>query len=329
MQLRLAVTKRVTDVKVVDQYPIYELGAALQRVKATASSLTDASDPRQQARGDASFALLFAEHHLQSLLNGGALKVSYCLKSASALLADIQALYQSVMEQDSRVPLGGDWRWNALLSDINVFEHQFSAELKQMSVYAVPRRGIYDTALLIDSADGHLPDPALERSPEFVRSEFKAAGRCLAFGLFSASAFHALRAAERALKQYYIAFLGEPKKQDMTMGLMTSHLRDRVNLTDLSLPKPEEETLRTIGDVVSFDRNPLTHREMDLEEIDALLLFNRAQGMISMMVRELVKREDELSPELPLLVIENEQAGEPRNALTAVSKDVRAKAKTS
>ena len=85
------------------------------------------------------------------------------------------------------------------------------------------------------------------------------------------------------------------------MGLMASHLQDRIDCKDLALVKPIEATIRAIQDVTTYDRNPLTHKELVLNEDDAALLFNRAQGMIFLMAKELMDRVDELQPPLPLI----------------------------
>jgi len=50
---------------------------------------------------------------------------------------------------------------------------------------------------------------------------------------------------------------------------------------------------------VNFDRNPLVHKNLVLTEDDAMMLFNRAQWMVSLLARELIARDEEL--QLPLL----------------------------
>lgn len=297
---QLAPSMRDADVKLVDQYPLYELGGGLQKLKEVASR--DASGPASPF--DQFVALWDAGAQIDSLLSGTPFEVSYCRESAVKLRGTITSFISRFREKETGKFLPKpdaleSWELANIKSLVEIFEHQFSAEVKKTATYVVPRRGIFDTERLVDNADEHLPDNVRANLPRFVLTEFRAAGRCLAFGLNAASAFHALRAAERALKQYYIAFLGEPKKEKMTMGLMASHLQDRIDSTNTTAPKPSQATIRTIQDVVTFDRNPLTHRELDLKEDDAAVLFNRAQGMISVMGRELVERVEELAPSLP------------------------------
>lgn len=297
-QLELA-PKGETVVRLVDQYPLYELGLALQDVKSVFFR-------EGVAAVDQVIALISAETKLTELLGGHPFEISYCRSSTMSLLDSIEVAVRSFRDADTgrfkadAQPLE-NWRQSEIKTAIEVFEHQFSAELKKQSVYAVPRRGIFDTEKLVDTAEEHLPESIRSSLPKFVVAEFREAGRCLAFGLFSAAGFHALRAAEKALRQYHAAFIGDPKKDDMTMGLMASQLRDRLESNSDGAVKPNAATIRTITDIVSFDRNPLTHKELQLEEDDAAMLFNRAQGMISLMARELIDRADELQPNLPLV----------------------------
>lgn len=310
-------------VKLIDQYPLYELATALAQVKELPN--------REGATAyDQLVALFNASRQLNSLLEGNPVEVSYCRESVERIRGHLRELIDQFRDKESgalnpanSARLEG-WEFSRIMPVVEMFEHQFSAELKKMAVYAVPRRGIFDTERLVSGAEAHLPESVRQSVPEFVLNEFRHAGRCLAFGLFSASAFHSLRAAEKALRQYYAAFLGEPKKDEITMGLMSSHLKDRLDQEGTSKPKPNAATIRTIADIVNFDRNPLTHKELDLTEDDAAILFNRAQAMISLMARELIDRTNELHPDLPFA-----DGAKPSNAMADARAVSRGKKSTS
>jgi HEPN domain-containing protein len=287
------------DVKLIDQYPLYELGSALRHLK-------DVAQRESATSVDQIFALFEGEHALNRLLAGEPVEIAFCRDATQSLLGHIASGISHFRDEQTRGvtaerPPLPNWRMGTLRSGIDVFEHQFSAELKRMAIYLVPRRGIFDTERLVANADLHIPESVRGILGEFAIKEYREAGRCLAFGVYSASGFHAMRAAEAVLQVYYRRFLGDPKKTDMTMGLMASHLRDRIEASDAALPKPLADTVRSIQDVVNFDRNPLVHKNLVLSEDDAMMLFNRAQGMISLMARELIARDEELQPPLPLL----------------------------
>ncbi len=67
------------------------------------------------------------------------------------------------------------------------FETVFREEMRETATYYVPRRGIFYTPALVDSADEAFPDELGIYIPEKTRVDWKAAGRCLAFNILSAS----------------------------------------------------------------------------------------------------------------------------------------------
>ena len=83
-------------------------------------------------------------------------------------------------------------------------------------------------------------------------------------------------------------------------GTSASNLADLLKAKDAKI-RPRENTVRHIRDVTNFDRNPLMHRNVSLEEIDATTLFNSALGVIVEMVKELIALDDaDLQEALPL-----------------------------
>ena len=82
---------------------------------------------------------------------------------------------------------------------------------------------------------------------------------------------------------------GPPKKADATLGLMASHLDDLFKKDPSPKTLPKENTVRRLRDFAKLDRNPVIHptSELDLEEIDAAILFNTALGVITEMAREM------------------------------------------
>ena len=181
------------------------------------------------------------------------------------------------------------WHWYSIANGVEVFEHQFSAELKKTAAYAVPERGIFKTEGLVDTADNHIHETVRDMMPRFARAEFQAAGRCLAFGLYSASGFHSARAVESVLRQYHRNFLPAQNSDAQTMGQMASALDDMHSAKKRAKNLPRQNTIRHLRDFTNFDRNPLIHKTVVLEELDALTLFNAAASVIVEMAKELVE----------------------------------------
>lgn len=201
---------------------------------------------------------------------------------------------KQVEEENSSPPAPPvpEWRWFAIKNGIDVFEHQFSAELQKIATYAVPDRGIFKTDGLVDAADGHIHETVREHVDEFAIGEFRAAGRCLAFGLYSASGFHSSRAVESVLRTYHKSFLPDQNSDDMSLGQMASALDDMHKAKKKAARLPSENTIRQLRDFTSFDRNPLMHKTVALEEIEAGQLFNSAAVLIVAMTRERVRWEE-------------------------------------
>ena len=93
--------------------------------------------------------------------------------------------------------------------------------------------------------------------PPFAINEFQAAGRCLAFGLCSASGFHSARAVECLLREYHRFYLPKQNSDAMSMGQMASALGDMHDAKKKAAVLPRQNTVRHIKDFADYDRNPL------------------------------------------------------------------------
>lgn len=282
---------RGEDVQLINQFPIYEIGGALRLLKSVC-------DQENAGAFQQMFALWSARRQLSPLLDGEPLALNYCKAAASELLQIIWRHERTLSAAMSAANLGSPpqevpeiprWEISEVRTRIEIFEHQFSAELQKLAVYAVPKRGIFDLEGLVDSADLHIHEAVRTHVPEFALSEFRRAGRCLAFGLYSASGFHSARAVESVLRNYHQSYLPNKFTDNLTMGQMASALDDMHKAKKKASRLPKENTIRHIRDFASFDRNPLIHKTVDLEEIDAQTLFNSAVGLIVEMMREIVE----------------------------------------
>jgi hypothetical protein len=175
--------------------------------------------------------------------------------------------------------------WGILKTTVQDFETVFREEMRETATYFVPRRGIFYTPALVDTADEAFPAELLAYIPEKTREDWKAAGRCLAFNLLSASGFHVARGVEGTLEAYYQLFSG---KTGETLKSWNDYI---VALRKIAAqnptPTPREKTLAELQQMKDDYRNPIMHPRVVLTEPDARMLFANGESLIIAMAQEI------------------------------------------
>jgi hypothetical protein len=177
------------------------------------------------------------------------------------------------------------------------FETIFSTEMSELSTYFVPQRGIYSTAALIDSADQSFPPDIFGHVPDKAKADWRAAGRCLAFNLLSATGFHVARAVEATLEVYYQLYTGKTGPlsgwNDYIQAL------ERVT-TKGDKPAPAAKTLAELRQMKDDYRNPVMHPRVTLSETEARILFDNGESLIIAMAEEIktIRQEGGVQPSL-------------------------------
>jgi len=170
---------------------------------------------------------------------------------------------------------------NPIQKAISEFEAVFKAEVQVAAIYRVPKKGTFDIADLVDNGSKTFPEELNLFIGRVALAEYDAASRCFAFGLYSASGYHSCRAVEAVLKSYYHFFTDKhpPKKPWGDLLKVLEGLENR---------KPDEKTLSHINHIKKYNRNPLSHLDAVLDEIDADMLFCHAKIAIIAMAREML-----------------------------------------
>jgi hypothetical protein len=162
------------------------------------------------------------------------------------------------------------------------FESVFRAEMQAAATYWVPKRGAYSTRDLVDAFDlSFLPELRLVLG-EKALSEYRNAGRCFAFGLWSAAGYHSCRAVEAVLRPYYCLLTGKEDNEHKTWGDLIKELKGRTEE-----PKASEKALFYLQQLKDNERNPLMHVRVVLDEQDADILLNSSKVVIVLMAREI------------------------------------------
>jgi hypothetical protein len=167
---------------------------------------------------------------------------------------------------------------------IERFETVLATEMSESATYLVPQRGIYSTSALIDSADKSFPDNIYGHIPEKSKTDWRAAGRCLAFNLLSASGFHVARAVEATLEVYYQSYTAKTG----TLRGWNDYIKAlEVVVSSGASPRPAEKTLAELRQMKDDYRNPVMHPRVTLSENDARMLFDNGESLIIAMAEEI------------------------------------------
>ena len=157
-----------------------------------------------------------------------------------------------------------------------------NAELEKISVYRVAKKRIYDTNDLIASARNILSKSVAEALPDPAKHDVDEAGKCLAFEVPTAAAFHILRSSEAVMGLYYQTLTGRTFKDDnvaRNWGAYIGALRKN---------GAEKKITEFLDHIRSEYRNPITHPQDELTLDEALDLFNAEISSISQMMTQVI-----------------------------------------
>jgi hypothetical protein len=203
-------------------------------------------------------------------------------------LEDSRASVQSIIHTTQGIYASARTNWNraltheevsAVLGARDIFEKNFERECRNLSVFTVTPKGLYDTRLLIDKPEQAFPEKIRRFLPQQMLNDFKQAARCLAFEIPTACAFHVCRGTETLIIQYHEKLSGHPwaeKRRDW--GIYIDHLiRDGA---------PEKITTR-LREIAKMERNAYIHPDINVAPEEAPALFSLCAGVIFNMGQEL------------------------------------------
>ncbi|CAN7433938.1 hypothetical protein [Rhizobium sp. LjRoot254] len=164
-----------------------------------------------------------------------------------------------------------------LTANLNIL---LDADLGHQPVYHVYPKRAYSIDKLIEDAASLFSS---EVTAEFSDSEIfdiREAGKCLAFEVPTAAAFHLFRAVDALLQRYTIAVAGSlPKSKNWGQYL--------AELDKCGVDPKITSVLRQLKDL---HRNPIIHPEVRLTLEEGLSLIGIAESAVSLVVRDLIAR---------------------------------------
>jgi hypothetical protein len=265
--------------KPISQYKFYELGAKLHRVIARKTSLN---------ASEMFVPLMDAQAALDNLLKGDPIPLDHARADGNTLLSKLGTVFDKHFIDPStrqfRFPAKEDMieshELTLLTSLVEKFETALAAELSRKAIYAVPKRGLFDSYDLAENADIQFSDEISARMPAGVRDDIRAAGRALAFGLGVAACFHLIRALEQVLSLYLEAVTGQA----------SSHFKD-IWKDGLARLKSQEKNSHVDQRIVTLMmeadaryRAPLVRAEDDINFNEAVIFFSMASSIITIVL---------------------------------------------
>jgi len=159
----------------------------------------------------------------------------------------------------------------------------FSAEAKGIFAYIVTDKRI-DVDKLLDDVPSLFSPRTFQLMPDIAQYDFMQAGKCIAYELPTAAAFHALRGTESTLRLYYCNYIKQRRLTALLWRPMVGHLRK----CKKPIPKILLDNLDNIA--VNF-RNPTAHPEYKYDINEAQDLFNLCVDVNNRMIGELIKHK--------------------------------------
>lgn len=219
---------------------------------------------------------LFANTDLTSAFRATAIPARILLDSLEK--ATSQNLESLFSQYDKAVILGA----------LSQFQAVLTGELAVSDAYFVVEKKGFNSLKLISQGEVLFPTGIETKVPESV-PDLREAGKCIAFELPMAAAFHIFRAVESVLRRYWAAINGnvKPLKQH-NIGAYLREFKSK-NCGDAKVVQALEQ-------MNVLHRNPIIHPQDKIDLDDAISLLGIAQSVVSAMLKYLPEVQSETTP---------------------------------
>lgn len=222
--------------------------------------------------------------------------------AARKLFEHVDKLFKEGIDSETQNEQMSVSESNTIATNLTSFEALLAHELSRLPAYIVEDKiGIYNVDDLVNKADEHLSPQARSTLDLQVRGDLKAAGRCLAFGLPTASGFHSMRAIEGCSRSYHKFLTGKDAADEgMPLGPIINDIRGVLTEEGGDNDTPLGLIISTLARINNIYRKPITHPEMVVKSVDdAKSIFDLAMVAISQIVENHRYRVETTQPQLP------------------------------
>ncbi len=208
-------------------------------------------------------------------------------------LQDSRASAQSLLDRMNKIFAlpQSDWKrpitqaeYISLSNGKDELEKNFEREHKNIDVFTVTPKGVYNTRILIEHPEAQFPDKVRAVIPDQMLYDLRQAGRCLAFDIPTACAFHVCRGTEALMLAYYKVLAGHDwnhKKKDW-----------KIYIEQLTAEKAPKRITSRLEEIRELDRNTYIHPDINVSLEEAQVLFGLCTGVNFYMAEEI----DRLGP---------------------------------
>lgn len=249
--------------------------------------------------------LYAAEEELRTFLNNTLIPPMTCRQTGVTLLELIQKMMGNMMPPapDASNPQEPVWpvvQWNdppEMMEALAQFEVTLQSDFGIRDTFVVSAKGAYSTTLLAEQGET-LVSEAAHGLVTSMRQDLHDAGRCMAFELPTAAAFHLFRAAE-AMVCSYCEFV---RRKAFTQPEKKNGLGGYANLLKQKSLAVDERIYTAIEQLAGLHRNPTMHPEMHLSIAEIHATVGMAVSVIETIAIDWVRRRDNPSVTLEQLL---------------------------
>jgi len=287
------------EVKKLNLHEMYQFGKKL----APLAKINDDSYVSREL-----FTLWWARETLQGFTSEESPLLNTARRAAKALIDSIGDILPNditkALEIDKDKKIG--WRHHDITQNLAALESVLANEMPDIAAYVVSQKGIYRTDDLIAHAENQLPAAVRKALPPQTLFDLQQAGKCLAYELATACAFHLWRAVETVMGVYYIELSnGRTFDDDKVQTNWAAYIKA------LADKKADSKITVFLDHVRDQYRNPQTHPDEIVEIDDALRLFSVAISSIDQMMRAIAALREAPAPILQAIAAGLVQAPKP------------------
>ncbi|MES2326911.1 MAG: hypothetical protein V4499_06220 [Pseudomonadota bacterium] len=166
-----------------------------------------------------------------------------------------------------------------LFTALSQFENALQSEASVADAYYVLEKRPYSTITLVTEGETLFPPKTMAKVPE-AQGDLREAGKCIAFELPTAAAFHIHRATEAVLRRYWAAVTGGAARPKVrSMGVYLAALKKN--------GCGDSKVIAALTQMTELHRNPTMHPEDTLTLDETIALLGMANSVVAAMLKEI------------------------------------------